>query len=56
MEKMLTLKYENNSGHWFSSEYIDNMAHVVYEWKKTGGVAKTVQLWDGDVLVNEWSK
>ncbi len=49
---MYTVKYQNNSGDWFATECPDvSAANVIYEWKKTGGVCKAVQLWNNDKLV-----
>lgn len=51
---MLTVKWQNLSGNWFQDEYPDPMGHVVFEWKKTGGVTQRVELWGDDGMIAEW--
>lgn len=54
--KMLTIKWQNLSGHWFDGQYPDPMGYVIFEWKTTGGVSQRVEIYSGDVLLNSWSK
>lgn len=54
---MFTIKWQNNTGDWFESatEYRFE-ANNLYQWKKTGGVAKLVEFWEDDVLVSFWDR
>jgi hypothetical protein len=52
---MYTIKYQNLSGDWFTTNCPDvSSANIIYEWKKTGGVCKYVEMWNDDKLVMFW--
>lgn len=54
---MYTIKYQNNSGNWFESNCPDvSSAEVVYNWKKTGGVAVKVEMWLDGKMIQFWER
>lgn len=52
---MYSIKFQNNSGNWFTTECPDvSSANVIYQWKQTGGVCKTVQMFYNDDMIKSW--